>query len=92
MRFSLSSLGAYPAEFSWVGNKYNVTDDRAVDETYAMLREPEHCFANATLYLGSVNDILGSPLLWQLGGNEPGALVEAATPAWQALCDTFNGK
>ena len=82
----------YDDEFAWVGNKYNVTDDRAVDETYAMLREPEHCFANATLYLGSVNDILGSPLLWQMGGNEPGALVEAATPAWQALCDTFNGK
>ena len=22
----------------------------------------------------------------------PAELVEAATPAWQALCDTFNGK
>ena len=82
----------YDDEFGWIGNKYNFTDDRAVDETYAMLREPEHCVSNATLYIGSVNDVLGSPLLWQLGGAAPQELVEAATPAWQALCDTFNGK
>ena len=82
----------YDDEYAWIGNKYNYTDDRAVDETYAMLREGEHCSANACLYLGSVNDILGSPLLWQLGGAAPQELVEAATPAWQALCDTFNGK
>ncbi len=82
----------YDDEFGWIGNKYNFTDERAVDETYAMLREPEHCRANACLYIGSVNDILGSPLLWQLGSNAPADLVEAATPAWQALCDAFNGK
>ena len=82
----------YDDEYGWIGNKYNFTDERAVDETYAMLREPEHCLANAALYIGSVNDVLGSPLLWQLGGNEPAALIEAATPAWQALCDAFNGK
>ena len=82
----------YDDEFAWIGNKYNFTDDRAVDETYAMLREPEHCVGNAALYLGSVNDILGSPLLWSLGGQTPQELVDAATPAWQALCDTFNGK
>ncbi len=82
----------YDDEYAWIGNKYNFTDERAVDETYAMLREPEHCVANATLYIGSVNDVLGSPLLWQLGGSTPAELVEAATPAWQALCDTFNGK
>lgn len=81
----------YDDEDAWIGNKYNFTDDRAVDETYAMLREPEHCVANAALYIGSVNDILGSPLLWQLGGATPAELVEAATPAWQALLDTFNG-
>ncbi len=82
----------YDDEFGWIGNKYNFTDDRAVDETYAMLREPEHCVSNATLYIGSVNDVLGSPLLWSLGSSTPQELVEAATPAWQALCDTFNGK
>ena len=82
----------YDDEYGWIGNKYNFTDDRAVDETYAMLRESEHCSSNAVLYVGSVNDVLGSPLLWQLGGAAPQELVEAATPAWQALCDNFNGK
>ncbi len=82
----------YDDEDSWIGNKYNYTDDRAVDETYAMLREDEHSKFNACLYIGSVNDILGQPLLWQLGGSTPAELVDAATPAWQALCDTFNGK
>ena len=82
----------YDDEYGWIGNKYNFTDDRAVDETYAMLREPEHCCSNAVLYVGSINDVIGSPLLWQLGGATPAELVEAATPAWQALCDAFNGK
>ncbi len=82
----------YDDEFGWIGNKYNFTDERAVDETYAMLRDPAHCVANLTLYIGSVNDVLGSPLLWQIMGGTPAELVEAATPAWQALCDAFNGK
>ena len=87
-----SATPGYDDEFGWIGNKYNFTDDRAVDETYAMLREPEHCRGNAALYLGSINDILGSPLLWNLAGGAPQELVEAATPAWQALCDNFNSK
>ncbi len=82
----------YDDEDSWIGNKYNYTDDRAVDETYAMLREPEHCRINKVTYLGTQNDVLGSSLLWALGGSTPAELVEAGMPAWQALCDTFNNK
>lgn len=82
----------YDDEFGWIGNKYNYTDDRAVDETYAMLREGDHGWANLCVLLGTQNDVLGSPLLWQMGANEPAALIEAALPAWQALCDTFNAK
>ena len=81
----------YDDEDSWIGNKYNYTDDRAVDETYAMLREPEHCRINNVTYLGTQNDVLGSSLLWALGGSTPAELIEAGMPAWQALCDTFNG-
>ena len=36
----------YDDEDAWIGNKYNYTDERAVDETYAMLREPEHCVSD----------------------------------------------
>ncbi len=80
----------YDDEYSWVGNKYNYTDERAVDETYAMLRKPEHCRVNNVTYLGTQNDVLGNSLLWQLGGSTPAELIEAGMPAWQALCDDFN--
>ena len=77
-------------EGNWIGNKYNYTDERAVDETYAMLRESEHCRVNKVLYLGTQNDVLGNSLLWQLGGSTPAELIEAGMPEWQARCDTFN--
>ena len=82
----------YDDEDAWIGNKYNFTDERAVDETYAMLREPEHSIADACLYIGSINDVEGQDFLWSLGGSTPAELLEAKTPVWQGLIDTFNGK
>lgn len=82
----------YDDEDAWIGNKYNYTDDRAVDETYAMLRKAEHSVTNKVVLLGTQNDILGSSLLWSLGGSTPAELIEAGMPAWQAACDTFNAK
>ena len=82
----------YDDEDAWIGNKYNFTDDRAVDETYAMLREPEHCSSDICLYIGSINDVEGQDFLWSLGGSTPAELLEAKTPVWQGLIDTFNGK
>ncbi|MDD6051043.1 MAG: hypothetical protein PUC00_07200 [Clostridiales bacterium] len=82
----------YDDEDAWIGNKYNYTDDRAVDETYAMLRQAEHAASNKVVLLGTSNDILGSSLLWSLGGSTPAELIEAGMPAWQAACDTFNAK
>lgn len=82
----------YDDEDSWIGNKYNKTDDRAVDETYAMLREPEHCVTDKCLYLGSVNDIEGQDFLWSMPGSTPAELLESKTPVWQGALDAFNGK
>ncbi len=82
--------GFEDAEENWQGMMYNETDDRAVDETYAMLRHSSK--TNKTLYLGTVNDVLGQSLLWSLPWNSPEALVEAGMPAWQTLCDQFNSK
>ncbi len=82
----------YDDEFGWIGNKYNYTDDRAVDETYAMLREGKAGRDNKVVYLGTQNDILGSSLLWGLAGGDVASLIEAGMPAWQAACDTFNAK
>ena len=79
-------------EFAWIGNKYNKTpDDRAIDETLTMLRQPEHIRVNNQLALGDKNELLGNSLLWQIGwGTTPAELVEAAMPAWQAVVDEYN--
>lgn len=79
------------AEDAWIGNKYLYTDDRAVDETYGMLRQSSHGYANLVVLLGTQNDVLGNSLLWSMGSSTPAELIEAGMPAWQAACDTFNG-
>lgn len=82
--------GYEDADENWQGLMYSETDDRAVDETYAMLRHS--AVTNKTTYLGTVNDVLGNSLLWSLPYNDVDSLIEAGMPAWQALCDTFNAK
>lgn len=83
--------GTEEDELAWIGNKYNKTpDDRAIDETLAMLREPEHIRVNNQLALGDKNELLGNSLLWQIGYGTPAELVEAALPAWQAVVDEYN--
>ena len=83
----------YEDSDSWAISYYaKNTDDRAIEESYAMLREAQHAVTNKVTLLGVQNTILGETLLWQLAGGDPAALVEAGMPAWRALCDTFNGK
>ena len=82
----------YEDDDNWIGNKYNYTDDRAVDESYATLRNAEASRINYVVVLGTQNDVLGNSLLWQLAGGDPAALIEAGMPAWQAACDTYNNK
>ncbi len=83
-------------EDAWILNKYEHLrgDTRAVDETYAMLRESSHAFADKSLYLGDNNTILGSNVygnyLWGMQWSTPASLLEAITPAWQGLCAVFN--
>ena len=78
-------------EEAWIGNKFNKTDDRAVLETYAMLREPEYMMANHYTKLGDKNELLGAPLFWQIGyETTPAQLIEAAMPAWDALIAEYN--
>ena len=80
-------------EDGWIGNKYNkVSDDRAVDETYAMLRQPEHCCGETALYLGTINDVLGQPLFWNISWQTPAESIEAAMPTWEGLCNDYNNK
>ena len=81
----------YDDENAWVGNKLNYTDDRAVYETYAMLREPDHSAFNMALALGTNNDVIGNGFLWNVYDNDPAALIEAQMPVWEGYCNEFNG-
>jgi hypothetical protein len=80
-------------EDNWIGNKYNIcSDERAVDETYAMMREAEHTVANYTYNLGSTNDILGNALLWgPINSMSAAEAVDASMNFWQDYVDVFNG-
>ena len=68
-----------------------MSDDRAVEETYAMLREQEHVVANKQYFLGDEEAVMGPPLYYQIDWVNPATLVEAAMPDWQFQCDIFNG-
>ena len=76
-----------------ITSKYvKCSDERAVDETYAMMMEDEHICVNRTYLLGSTNDILGPSLLWGvLQSNTVAEALESAAPFWQDKLDVFNG-
>jgi len=84
-------------EEAWIGKKYEHLrgDTRAVDETYAMLRDSSHAKADKSLYLGDNGLVLGSNTygnyMWGMRWSTPAALLEAITPAWEGLCAVFNG-
>lgn len=83
----------YENSDSWIGNKYNYTDDRAVDETYGMLIQNGNQVTDKTSWLGTVNDVLGVSLLWNLSyGSDVDAMIDAGIESWQALCDEVNNK
>ena len=76
-----------------ITSKYvKCSDDRAVDETYAMMLEEEHIAVNRTYLLGSTNDVLGAALLWgPIDSMTVAEALEAAAPVWQDMLDVFNG-
>ena len=73
-------------------DKYMLTDQWAVDETYSMMLDPSHIKDNKTYLLGSSNDVLGSSLLWgPLNELTPAEAIEAARPDWEDRIAVFNG-
>ncbi|MBE5786265.1 MAG: hypothetical protein E7324_01860 [Clostridiales bacterium] len=76
----------------WIGNKYNYTDDRAVDETYAMLRSAEYTVRDYYVFTGDKNATVCPDLLWPIDSDTAAALVESVLPVFQARADDFNNK
>ena len=82
-------------EDSWSTPFYELTDDRAIEETYAMLRQGEHATILKFNYLGDRNTVLGNydgnGIIWRLGEGTPAEVCESARPGMEARCADFNG-
>jgi len=74
---------------AWATRLYELTDERAVDETYAYLRE------NGTImnfnYIGDRNSTIGPNLTWGIMGGAASEVVESARPAMEDMAALFNG-
>ena len=77
-------------EDAWSTNFYALTDERAIEETYAMLRQGENATIMKYNLIGDRNSSI-TEITWNLGGGTPAEIIEAALPAFQGRCDVFNG-
>ena len=79
-------------EEDWSLGYYEVLDDeRAIEETYAYMRE--HGTIMNFNYVGDRNSTVGPNLTWGImGGDSAAAQVEAARPAMENLAAIFNGE
>ncbi len=74
----------------WIGNKYDFTDERAVEETYAMLRSAEYTTRDYYIFTGDKNSTVCPDMLWPIDSMDAAALVESVLPVFQARADDFN--
>lgn len=88
-----SPTPGYEDDDNWANYYYNYfSDDRAVDETLAMMRLPEHYVSWPMV--GSNNDVFGSGFLWDItgGGITVAEGFETKYPAWQSYVAAANGE
>ena len=91
--YTLYRMNPEQDEDAWANPFYALTDDRAIEETYAYLRE--HGDIMKFNYLGDRNTILGNydgnGIIWRLGEGTPQEICESARPGMEARCADFNG-
>ena len=68
------------------------TDERAIEESYAMLREPDRAIFDPALKLGSINDVEGADFLWNLSWQTPQEIYDAKIGNWESLVNEYNAK
>ena len=78
-------------DLSWATQYYDRNcDERAIEETYAILRQ----MANATIMnfnkIGDRNSSI-TEVTWHLGDGTPAEIAEAAWGPFQQRCDVYNG-
>ena len=76
---------------SWATRYYSRgCDDRAIEETYAMLRKVENATIMNFNKIGDRNSSI-TEVTWQLGSGTPAEIAEAAWGPFQQRCDVYNG-
>ena len=81
----------YEDDDAWKTAYYNAyRDERAVDETIAMMLEPEHQVIAVTSLVPGFDG--GPEFYWDVyGGMAPGDKVDSMMGTWQAYVDAVNG-
>ena len=87
--FTLYSMTPGISEDAWSANFSGLTDERAINETYAMLRQSEYATILNYNLLGDRNSTV-TEIMWNLGGGTVEEIVESALQAFQERCDEFN--
>jgi ABC-type glycerol-3-phosphate transport system substrate-binding protein len=82
---------------AWKASQYNIyRDTRAVDETGAMIRDPQYSiFKYENLLSGFTNNARGQMAwdMWVDGvAQNPAQLIERVTPSWQAIVEDANAE
>ena len=77
-------------ENGWAARFYDLTDNRAIEETYAMLRDGSNDKIMKYNLLGDRNSTI-TEITWNLGGGSASEIIEAANQEFQWRCDVFNG-
>ena len=87
--FTLYAAGPGTDDDSWADAFYALTDDRAIEETYAMLRDGDNATAMKYNLIGNRNTAI-TEVTWEIGGGTPEEITEGALAAFQERCDAFN--
>ncbi len=78
-------------DLSWATQYYDRgCDDRAIEETYAMLRKVENATIMNYNKIGDRNSSI-TEVTWALGSGTPAEIAEAAWGPFQQRCDVYNG-
>ena len=77
-------------DLSWATQYYDRhCDDRAIEETYAMLRQMDNATIMNFNKIGDRNSSI-TEVTWHLGDGTPAEIAEAAWGPFQQRCDVYN--
>ena len=77
---------------SWADGFYELTDERAIEETYAMLRKGENATIMNYNLLGDRNTTIGPDMLWYIGDGTAEELIESVEGKFEDRCKVYNGE